>query len=124
MPKTDVVLFREDEESVPLVEWLDTLPKKAQAKCVGALRRLELLGHELRRPEADYLRDDIFELRVGLQGVNYRMLYFFQGRTVVVVSHGLIKERFVPPKEIDRAIERRRRFMADPKLHAFKPEGY
>ena len=77
MPKADLVLFREEDESVPLADWLDTLPKKAQAKCVGALRRLELLGHELRRPEADYLRDDIFELRVGLQGVNYRMLYFF-----------------------------------------------
>mgnify|MGYP001596874941 CR=1 FL=1 len=124
MPKADLVLFREEDESVPLADWLDTLPKKAQAKCVGALRRLELLGHELRRPEADYLRDDIFELRVGLQGVNYRMLYFFHGRTVIVVSHGLTKERAVPPKEIDRAVERRKRFIADPKYHAFKPEGY
>lgn len=124
MPKADLVLFREEDESVPLADWLDTLPKKAQAKCVGALRRLELLGHELRRPEADYLRDDIFELRVGLQGVNYRMLYFFHGRTVIVVSHGLTKERAVPPKEIDRAVERRKRFIADPKSHAFKPEGY
>jgi phage-related protein len=124
MPKTEVVLFRNDDGAVPLVDWLDSLPEKAQAKCVGALRRLELLGHELRRPEADYLRDDIFELRIGLQGVNYRMLYFFQGRAVVVVSHGLIKERAVPPREIDRAIERRSRFMADPKLHAFNLEGY
>lgn len=124
MPKTDVLLFREDDESVPLVDWLDTLPMKAQAKCVGALRRLELLGHELRRPEGDYLRDDIFELRVGLQGTNYRMLYFFHGRTVVVVSHGLTKERVVPPKEIDRAVDRRKRFTAAPKPHAFKPEGY
>ena len=124
MPKTDVLLFRGEDESVPLADWLDTLPKKAQAKCVGALRRLELLGHELRRPEADYLRDDIFELRIGLQGVNYRMLYFFHGRTVVVVSHGLTKERVVPPKEIDRAVKRRKQFMADPKLHAFEPEGY
>ena len=124
MPKADLVLFREADESVPLADWLDTLPKKAQAKCVGALRRLELLGHELRRPEADYLRDDIFELRIGLQGVNYRMLYFFHGRTAVVVSHGLTKERVVPPKEIDRAVERRKRFIADPKFHTFKPEGY
>ena len=124
MPKTDVLLFRGEDESFPLADWLDTLPKKAQAKCVGAHRRHELLGHELRRPEADYLRDDIFELRIGLQGVNYRMLYFLHGRTVVVVSHGLTKERVVPPKEIDRAVERRKQFMADPKLHAFKPEGY
>ena len=124
MPKTELVLFREDDGTVPLTDWLDSLQKKAQAKCVGAIRRLELIGHELRRPEADYLRDDIFELRVRLQGINYRMLYFFHGRSVVVVSHGLTKERAVPPKEIERAVERRKRFIADPKLHAFKPEGY
>jgi len=27
------------------------------------------MGHELRRPEADFLRDGIHELRVSLQGV-------------------------------------------------------
>jgi len=124
MPKTGVVLFRENDGSIPLVTWLDVIPKRAQAKCIGALRRLETLGHELRRPEADYLRDEIYELRVGLQGVNYRMLYFFHGRTAIVVSHGLTKERVVPTKEIDRAVERRRRYLATPEAHAFKPEGY
>ena len=124
MPKTGVVLFREDDGSIPLVEWLEAIPEKAQAKCIGALRRLEILGHELRRPEADYLRDEIYELRVGLQGVNYRMLYFFHGRTAIVVSHGLIKERVVPPKEIDRAVKRRERYLANPDAHTFEPEGY
>jgi hypothetical protein len=78
----------------------------------------------LRRPEADYLRDDIRELRVGLRGINYRMLYFFHGRTAAVLAHGLTKERAVPSKEIERAIERRKRFEANPKKHSFKPEGY
>jgi hypothetical protein len=121
MPQTDLVLFREDDGSVPLVDWLDRLPTRAQAKCIGELRRLELFGHELRRPEADYLRDDIHELRVGLQGVNYRMLYFFHGRTAVVVSHGLTKARTVPPREIEKAVERRKRYVADPTSHAFMP---
>jgi hypothetical protein len=31
--------------------------RKAQQKCLARLKRLEDLGHELRRPEADYLRD-------------------------------------------------------------------
>jgi hypothetical protein len=124
MPWTQVILFKEDDGSVPLTDWLDTIPPKARAKCVGAIGRLELLGHELRRPEADYLRDDIRELRVALQGIHYRMLYFFHGRIAVVLSHGLTKERSVPPKEIARAIERRRRFVADPKKHAFSPEDY
>jgi len=63
------------------------------------------------------LRDGIYELRVGLQHINYRMLYFFHGRTAAVISHGLVKEAAVPPKEIERALERKRKFEANPKAH-------
>ena len=124
MPRIEVTLFKEDDETVPLIEWLDTLSPKPRAKCVAALRRLELLGHELRRPEADYLRDDIYELRVGMRGINYRMLYFFHGRTAAVLSHGVVKDRVVLPKDIDKAVERRNRFETSPKKHSFRPEGY
>jgi len=78
--KTEVVFYREEDGTVPLVEWLDSSSPKVQNKCLIRLERLEELGHELRRPEADYLRDDIYELRVSYQGINYRMLYFFHGR--------------------------------------------
>ena len=61
------------------------------------------MGHELRRPEADFLRDGIYELRVSLRAVQHRVLYFFHGAMAAVVSDGLVKER-VPPKEIDRAV--------------------
>jgi hypothetical protein len=62
------------------------------------------------------------ELRVSLQGINYRMLYFFHGTITVVVSHGIVKERRVPPKEISKAIERKKRFTANPQPYTFKPE--
>lgn len=121
MPSVVLVFFREDENSVPMLDWLDSIPKKAQAKCLVKLGRLEALGHELRRPEADYLRDDIYELRVRFQSVNYRMLYFFRGRTAVVVSHGIAKESKVPPKEIDLAVSRKRLFEAEPRAHSEYP---
>jgi phage-related protein len=106
MPETRVIFFKEGDGRVPIIDWLDDLPPKAQDKCLAKLKRLEDLGHELRRPEADFLRDGISEVRVGLQGINYRMLYFFHGREVVVISHGLVKERVVPPREIAKAVER------------------
>ena len=84
------------------------------------LERLREVGHELRRPEADSLRDGIYELRVSLQGVHHRILYFFHGTVAAVVSHGLIKERLVPPKEIDRAIERKNRFEVDQGKHTYE----
>jgi DNA-binding XRE family transcriptional regulator len=33
------------------------------------------------------------------------------------MSHGIVKERAVPPKEIDRALERKKRFEANPAKH-------
>ena len=69
------------------------------------------------RPEADFLRDGVYELRVRHQGVNYRMLYFFHGQAAVILSHGLQKERAIPPREIDRAVDRKKRFARDPDRH-------
>ena len=120
MPKTELVFFQEEDESVPLLEWLDELPDKARDKCVVKLERLAQLGHELRRPEADILRDGIYELRVGLNHVNYRMLYFYHGKNAVVLSHGLKKKKEVPPKEIDDAFERKDAFKLDPEKHTYR----
>jgi phage-related protein len=117
MPATKVVFFRDEQGRVPLLEWLDSLPKKAKAKCIARIHRLRSLGHELRRPEADYLRDGIYELRIGFGGVNYRVLYFYHGRTAAVISHGCTKERVVPVREIELAIRRKSEFEKAPQRH-------
>ena len=68
---------------MPLLDWLDRLPTKVRAKCTERIDRLGELGRELHRPEADYLRDGIYELRATYQGIHYRVLYFFAGRAIV-----------------------------------------
>jgi phage-related protein len=120
---TEVFFFREPKDSsVPLLKWLDDLPSKVQSKCTERIDRLAELGHELRRPEADFLRDGIYELRASYQGVHYRMLYFFAGKAIVVVSHGLTKEREVPKREIDLAVERKKKVEANFDQFTFRPE--
>jgi hypothetical protein len=104
VPKTRVIFCKEDDGSVPALDWLAELAPKALDKCRSRIERLEEMGHELRRPEADFLRDKIYELRVGLRGINYRMLYFFHGNTAAVLAHGIVKESAVPPKEINLAL--------------------
>ncbi|MGD1101815.1 MAG: type II toxin-antitoxin system RelE/ParE family toxin [Terriglobia bacterium] len=122
VPIVEVIFFQEAEgKTPPLIEWLDELPQKARLKCLVRLKRLEDLGHELRRPEGDYLRDGIYELRASYQGVHYRMLYFFHGRVAVVLTHGVVKEREVPTKEIDKAIRAKGAFEGDPSAHTFRP---
>jgi len=121
LPGVEVLLYEEADGTVPFRDWMDGLAPRARSKCVARLKRLEALGHELRRPEADYLRGGIYELRAKYGRVNLRMLYFFHGRQVVL-SHGLAKERDVPPREIDLAILRKVRFAAAPRTHTFRSE--
>lgn len=122
MPEVQVVFYKDDDGSVPLSDWLDGLQHKHRAKCLKWIEILQFFGYDLRRPESDYLRDGIHELRVRLQKVNYRMLYFFHGTHVVVLTDGLVKEKEVPPREIDRAVELKERFEADPEKHTFQWE--
>ena len=115
MPLTTVLLYRDTDGTVPIYDWLDTLQPKAKQKCLVRVRRLRELGFELRRPEADYLRDGIFELRTAFERRNLRMLYFFHGASIAVISHGLVKESIVPPREIELALRRKRMFAASAK---------
>ena len=119
MPITDVIIFQKDDKSIPLLGWLDKLPGKVHEKCIVKIQRLEKMGYELHRPDADILRNGIYELRVPFRGIQYRMLYFFHDKQAVL-SHGLIKESVVPPKEIDLAIEHRAQFESDPQKHTYR----
>ena len=67
MPRTEVLLHCDDDGTVPVLVWMNALPTKARDKLRTRIRRLLELGYELRRPEADYLRDGIYELRASLK---------------------------------------------------------
>lgn len=120
MPPT-LVLFYADGNVSPFLQWFDKLGPVVQEKLVARLDMLRDRGHELRRPHADTLRNGIHELRVVSQHVNYRVLYFFHDRSVVI-SHGITKEDVVPSKEIDLAIQRKLQFNVDPEGHTYEED--
>jgi hypothetical protein len=122
MPKTKVVFYQEEDGTCPVLAWLREIPPKAQDKCWVKMERLAELGHDLRRPEADLLRDKIHELRASLQGVHYRLLYFFHGKAAAVLTSGIVKEDIVPSIEIERAIQRKKRFESSPTKHTYAEE--
>jgi len=105
---------------VPFVDWFRELPTHARDKVLVRIERLRELGHELRRPEADFLRDGIYELRATTRGVHYRVLYFFHKQIAAVLAHGVIKESAVPNRDINLAIRRRLLFEADPSKHTLE----
>ena len=125
MPPTEVLFYQDEAKRAPVVEWLWDLrrdDRTAYAKCVARIRRLAEAGHELRRPEADYLRDGIYELRARRGHVNYRMLYFFHGHNVAILAHALTKEGEIPDSDIARAIRRKQAFERNPARHSYEGE--
>lgn len=120
MPITTVFFYQDSPGHVFVLEWLKDLKKfdrKGFAKCVAKIQRLESLGHELRRPEADYLEDGIYELRAKQGNVNYRTLYFFHGKNVAILAHALTKEGAIPAADLARAKSRKRTFERNPIAH-------
>ena len=116
------VVFYRDEDGCHVLDWIERLPERAYAKGFVRVERLAELGHELRRPEADYLRDGIYELRWRLGSINYRVLYFFHGREAVVLAHGLTKEGKIPNKDIDLAVKRKNLYLEMPDERAHHGE--
>jgi len=76
----------------------------------GSAPALEAIQEFLRRGQ----------LRVIHRRVHHRILYFFAGERMAVLSHLVTKEGRVPGPEIDRAVRRRALFSADPGRHTFR----
>jgi len=118
LPKFEVRFFQDDDGTVPALEALTRLNRtnpKVVLKFEARIQELEERGFALRRPVADYLRDGIYELRVRVNNVHHRLLYFFEGgRRVAVLSHHITKRKSVPNKEIGLAIKRKAKVLTDP----------
>lgn len=123
MPATRVVFYQDSTGESPVVEWLAELRAtnpKAFANCRARIELLAQFGHELRRPAADILRDGIYELRAKQGRVQYRLMYFFHGRNVVVLAHALTKEDVIPAMDMKHALKRKQLFEQDPEGHTYE----
>jgi len=99
-----VEFYRTERGYEPARAFVESLDIRARAKVTRWLGMLEEKGPALPRPYADALDGPIRELRVGCGRLEIRLLYFFHGRTVIVVAHGFLKKtRAVPVDEILKA---------------------
>jgi hypothetical protein len=119
MPKIKVIIFKESDNSVPLREWMNSIPQKAREKCIAKVDRLKMFGNELRRPDCDMLTDGIYELRARLGNVHYRILYAFCGKNIVLLSHGCTKIDKVPQKEIRKAFDNLKKYIKNRIAHTY-----
>lgn len=103
----EIEYFENSNGRIPTEEFLDGLSKKTELPYVlNALEQLGEHGHDLKRPQVDYLGKKIYELRVKTLNRKIRLLYFFFDGNKIIITHGLIKKTLkVPPSEIALAID-------------------
>jgi phage-related protein len=123
MAAVRVLLYREGK-NIPVLDYLASAQPGARQNLIRAIRRLAEAGDELRRPHSDYLEDGVYELRTHDGRAQHRILYFFDGQAIVILSHGLRKEAAVPAGELRRAKLYRTRYVADPGGHSADVEEY
>ena len=96
-------------------EFLSSLDRKHYEKILYNIRKAQI-NHD---PELfKKLKDDIWEFRTLYQGLQYRLLAFWDKssaeNTLVISTHGFVKKRSnVPDNEIQKAIQIRTKYFAD-----------
>jgi len=97
----------------PIREHLDTLPDKTARKIAWVLRAVR----DLERVPANYLKklvntDDIWEIRVNVGRNTFRLLGFFHGQELIILSNSFQKRSQKTPRgEIRLAEERKADFL-------------
>jgi len=100
----EVLFYVKASGECPMDGFLDALPVKVRAKIAKWIELLEEEGPDLPRPYADVLQDKIRELRVKFGPVQYRLLYLFVAKKVIV-THGFVKRTDqIPKAEIEKAL--------------------
>lgn len=119
-----IEIFQTTGGKVPFSIWLAKQSPALREKVAAYLGRLMKEGHCLPPNIGKPLRGKILELRIHFTSRRaYRIFYFFHGRKLVVLSHAMLKKDLkTQNKEIDRAIEYRKIFEADPEKHTWKAQ--
>ena len=108
-----VEFYKKSNNRCPTEDFWNDLLKAEILFVERAIDRLSEFGNNLRRPHADYLRDDIYELRVRTNQNQVRMFYFFFDGAKIIITHGYKKKTSaVKDSEIRKAIEFRKDYLA------------
>ena len=99
-----IYYFIDEDGYNPVKEFIDSLTDVDQTRVYAYINELMKQGYNLRRPMADYLRDDIYELRPR----DNRIFYFFYLRDRAVLVHAIKKHvKRIPEKDLKLCIKRK-----------------
>ena len=99
----EVLFYRSPRGECVAEEFLNGLPANVRGKVLRWIGALETHGPTLSRPYADVVRGKIRELSIVFSSNQYRLLYFFAGKQIMI-THGFLKKTgSVPVQELERA---------------------
>ncbi len=104
----EIIFYRFESGKCPVEEFLDGLNAKQAQKVVWVLSIIE----EFTKVPAKYLKklvntDDLWEVRVSSGSNIFRLLCFFDGDAVVVLTHAFQKKTQKTPKQAIKTAEKR-----------------
>lgn len=108
-----VNFYRTESGTCPVEDFLDSLSGKQAQKIVWVLRLIE----ELDIVPSQYLQklvntEDIWEVRVQFGGNIFRLLGFFDGARLLILTTGFVKKsQKTPRQEIDLATRRKNEYL-------------
>lgn len=104
-----IEFYQTSSGTKPVEDFLDGLSDQHAQKVAWVLRLVERLG---RVPE-QYLKklvgtDQLWEIRVQAGGKNYRLLGFFDGPVLMILTSGFLKKQQKTPRQEVELAQRRR----------------
>ena len=109
-----VNFYRRPNGKSPIEEFLDSLTGKQAQKVLWVLElieELEIVPHQYFKKLVD--SEGIWEVRVQFGNDIFRLLGFFDGGTLLILTNGFAKKtQKTPPQEIALAIRRKNDYLA------------
>jgi phage-related protein len=87
-----VMFYQTERGESPIAEFLESLPEKAQVKCIDYMLLLEERGNRLPSNYASKVEDNLWELRPEFSGIEYRYFYFSYVDNQIVIVHAVSKK--------------------------------
>ena len=108
----EIIFYESSEGQKPIHRFLDKLDAKQAKKVAWTLQLVE----EQKNVSVKYFKkmsntDDLWEIRVGYSSNIFRFLCFFDGATLVVISHAFQKKtQKTPEQAIKTALKRKKEY--------------
>lgn len=104
----NVCIYKKDNGEEPLKDFINSLPKKHQAKALWEISLLNEFGTNLKEPYAKSIAGEsykgLWELRIKFSSDISRIFYFMPVGDTFILLHGFLKKTDkIPTVELEKA---------------------